>query len=290
MIQPSSLFLVIASALLHPLWNMLLKKSDDKLIFYTNIHLIFTALFFFVLFWYPLGQIHGRIWFLIFLSATTHFFYQVFLCKAYDAGDLSLTYPVIRSSSVFILILAFVFLREVPTVPAVAGIFLIIAGACLANQERVHFSLHVILKRSANKAMFFAVLTALFSALYSIVDKKAVLEMNPILFFYLFFSLSGFMFLGYILLRRDKRERFWGVLKKNYGSITLASVLEFLSYLLILYAFKSSNTAYVTALRQLSVIAGVVYGSFFLKEKFGKIRLVSSLLIFAGAFLIVVYG
>jgi len=286
----SGLVLVVISALLHPLWNLMLKRSDDKLIFYTNIHVVFSLFFSFILFLYPLDRVSLSGWGLVILSAFAHFFYQVFLCRAYDEGDLSLTYPIIRSSPVFILVFAFLFLGEVPTFPAIVGVVLILIGTCVIHQNSFRFSRKSFVSLFANKAIFFAALTALFSALYSIVDKKAVLAMSPVLFFYLFFALSGALFLGYVLLLREKRKKFWNVVKKDYAVITLASLLEFASYVLILYAFQKSNTAYVTALRQISVVFGVLYGLIFMKEKFGAIRLTVSIMIFVGAFLIVVYG
>jgi drug/metabolite transporter (DMT)-like permease len=290
MITLTSLVLILASALIHPLWNMLLKRSHDKLIFYTFIHLVFTGLFSFVLWVYPLRDISTACWILVVLSALTHFFYQVFLCKAYDAADLSLTYPIIRSSSVFILLGGLVFLKEVPTVFATVGVLLILFGACLIHQRGFNFTARSLLGSLKSRAMIFAGLTAFFSALYSIVDKRAVLEMDPVLFFYLFFTLSGFLFLVYILTMKEERERMGTVLKKDFPIITAASLMEFVSYLLILYAFRLSNTAYVTALRQISVVFGVIYGLMFLKEPFGKIRLVSAIVIFTGAFLIIVWG
>ncbi|MFA6600690.1 MAG: DMT family transporter [Candidatus Omnitrophota bacterium] len=291
MITLTSLVLILASAIIHPLWNMLLKRSDDKLIFYTYIHLIFTGLFTFVLWVYPLEQISFRVWVWVVLSAVTHFFYQVYLCKAYDEGDLSLTYPIIRSSSVFILLGAFVFLREVPTAYASLGVLLILAGVCFIHQNSLRgFSFRSLAKSLKSRAMIFAGLTAFFSALYSIVDKKAVLECHPVLFFYLFFTLSGLFFLAYVLTMKERRGRMGAVLKKDFPLITAASLMEFMSYILILYAFRLSNTAYVTALRQISVVFGVIYGLMFLKEPFGKVRLASALVIFLGAFLIIVYG
>jgi uncharacterized membrane protein len=59
---------------------------------------------------------------------------------------------------------------------------------------------------------------------------------------------------------------------------------------MILYAFCISKVAYVVALRQISVVFGVVFGVFFLKESSAKARLLASVVIFIGAFLILVCG
>jgi len=291
MITKISFLLVVISGVIHPLWNMLLKKSEDKIVFYLNIHLIYTVLFSFILFIYPLRDITAMGWTLVMLSALTHFFYQVFLCKAYEIGDMSLMYPIVRSSPVFVVLMGMVFLKEMPSKMALLGIGVVIVGVHIINQKSLFFSeLFGSFGRIRKNLITVACLTAFSSACYSVVDKKGVLAIEPILFFYLFFSISGFMFLCYLLFLRDSRKRYFELLRADKFKITLAAVLEFSSYILILYAFRISKIAYIVALRQISVVFGALYGIIFLKEKHSKVRLVGALIIFLGVFLITVFG
>lgn len=291
MITKLSLLLVILSGLIHPLWNMLLKKSEDKVIFYLNIHLVYMLLFSFILFLYPLSDISLWGWLFVIASAVTHFFYQVFLCRTYELGDMSLAYPIVRSSPLFVLIMGIVFLREVPSGLALLGIIVVIAGVQIINQRGLALAdFRRSFKHMNGKLILVAAFTAFSSACYSVVDKKGVLIVEPILFFYLFFAISGLLFLGYLLTLKERRKRYFAILKKDKFKIILAAVLEFSSYILILYAFRISKVAYVIALRQISVIFGVLYGIWFLKEKYGKVRIVGSLIIFSGIFLITLFG
>ncbi len=291
MITVLSFFLVTVSAVIHPLWNMLLKNSKDKIIFYLNIHLVYTLLFSFILLRYDVRGISAYGWVLVGLSALTHFFYQIFLCRAYENGDMSLTYPVIRSSPLFVLILGFIFLGEIPSWGALLGIGIVVAGIYVLNQEDLSFKdVFGKLKKLDKKAMTAAVLTAIFSGAYSAVDKKGVLLIEPVLFFYLFFAISGFMFLVYLLFLKERRGLYFTVLRGDVVKIILAAILEFASYILILFAFRVSKVAYVVALRQISVVFGAAYGIYFLKEKYGKVRVVGSVVIFLGIFLITVFG
>lgn len=293
MVNKISLLLVIISALIHPLWNLLLKRSGDKVIFYLNIHLIFTVVFSFILFLYPLRDITPLGWFFVILSACTHFFYQLFLCRTYELGDMSLTYPIIRSSPIFVLLFGVIFLKEIPSKIAIMGIIIVVFGVQIINQRNLSVSSFLASFRHRHinkKIMIPANLTAFFSACYSVVDKKAVLAINPILFFYLFFSLSGFLFLGYLLSLKERRRYYFAILNKDKMIIFLAAILEFASYILILFAFRISKVAYIVALRQLSVIFGALYAIWFLKEKYGEVRFVGSLIIFIGVFLIIAFG
>lgn len=286
-----SVVLTVISAVIHPIWNILLKKSEDKVVFYLHIHLIFTVIFSFILFAFPVARISIGGWVFVILSAVTHFFYQVFLCRTYELGDISLTYPIVRSSPIFVAVLGVVFLRELPSLAAAIGIIMIIAGTQLINQDEISVrSLWRPLGRKGRKVILYAAMTALFSAFYSAVDKKGVLEINPILFFYLFFAISGLMFLVYALLFEERRRNFARILARDKYAIALASLLEFGSYVLILYAFRMSKIAYIVSLRQISVVFGAAFGYYFLNEKYARVRIFASVVIFLGAFLITAFG
>ena len=291
MITGVSLVLVLISALIHPIWNILLKRSEHKLVFYLHIHLVFTLLFCFLFWVFPVNKISSAGWAFILLSAVAHFLYQVFLCRTYELGDISLTYPVVRSSPIFVAILGFIFLKELPSALAMAGIIIIIVGTQILSLDR--FNLKGIfkpLKKENRKPVIAAALTALFSAFYSAVDKKGVLEVNPIMFFYLFFAISGLLFAVYVFYFAESRKKFIKVFTDNKFNIVLASLLEFASYVLILYAFRLSKVAYVVALRQVSVVFAALFGTMLLKERNFALRITGSVVIFVGIFLITVFG
>ncbi|HQQ06779.1 MAG TPA: DMT family transporter [Candidatus Omnitrophota bacterium] len=284
-----ALGLILLSAAIHPLWNMLLKKSDEKIVFYFNIHLFFTIAFGFTLFVFPVASVTAAGWGLVFLSSITHFLYQVYLCRTYDLGDLSLTYPIIRSAPLFVVIMGAVFLKERLSPLAVASIVIIVLGAQMINQKKISIKEFTRSWKHANGSVITAaVMTAFFSALYSVVDKKGVLLIHPVLFFYLFFAVSGLMFGLYVWLVPNRKVRYLEFTKTNAHKIALASLLEFASYVLILFAFRMTNVATVVAIRQISVVFGAMIGIFFLKEKYGKARIFASAVIFIGIYLLVI--
>jgi drug/metabolite transporter (DMT)-like permease len=286
----TALILILLSALIHPIWNMILKKSRDKTIFYFNIHLFYTVMFSFIIFIYPLKSVSAVGWTMVMLSGIAHFFYQVYLCRSYELGDMSLTYPIIRSAPIFVAIMGVIFLKEKLSPIAVLGITLTVFGAQIINQKQ--FSRAELLqfwKCGDKKTMLVAILTALFSAIYSVVDKKGVLEVEPVLYFYLFFTLSGLLFGAYLFLFKQRMSDYWQVTKKNKYKITLAAILEFSSYILILYAFRMTNVAVVVAIRQISVVFGALLGIIILQEKYARIRVLASLIIFTGVYLLAAF-
>ena len=282
--------LILVSALIHPFWNILLKASRDKVIFYFNIHLFFTVFFSFILFIYPITSLDGVAWFLVLLSSIAHFFYQLFLCKAYKVGDLSVTYPIVRSAPLFVAAMGFFFLGEKPSLIAVFGIALTVIGAQMINQKELSLRHFINSWRYSEKRIILAaVLTAMFSAMYSVIDKKGVLKVEPVLFFYLFFAFSGAMFGIYLFFSKKRRHIYRDYTNRDKYKITLAAVLEFSSYLLILYAFRVINVAHVVAIRQISVVFGAILGIFILKERYGMIRILASFVVCLGIYFLVAY-
>jgi drug/metabolite transporter (DMT)-like permease len=59
-------------------------------------------------------------------------------------------------------------------------------------------------------------------------------------------------------------------------------------YVLVLIAMSRVQVSYILALRQLSVVLGAAAGVFFLREKYGRVRLVSSIIIFLGVYVLAV--
>ena len=104
--QPFTVLLVLLSAVMHALRNFYNKRALDKQAFvwwYEIIGLIFfTPIFLFVLFGdNKAGSVDILI---IILSGFFHFIYWYFLCKSLEKGDLSLVYPIMRSSPALVLI------------------------------------------------------------------------------------------------------------------------------------------------------------------------------------------
>ena len=74
--------------------------------------------------------------------------------------------------------------------------------------------------------------------------------------------------------------------KSNRRNLLVMGIFTFFGSLLVLYALEISKVSYLGAVRNVSIVFGVLLGSFFLREGYGKIRLIASLLIFGGIFLI----
>jgi uncharacterized membrane protein len=289
--HPLAILLVLLSAAMHAFRNFFTKKALDKQAFvwwYEIFGLIFfTPLFLFTLL-HEGANTHISIVF-IFLSGFAHFIYWYFLAKALEKGDLSLIYPIMRSSPALVLIFSLTILGENISVLGVTGILLVAVGVYTIHMESLALSelLRPFRAMTGDRAIQFAFLTLFSAACYTLVDKIAVSQMHPVIFAYVYPWISLSLFSGYIFKAKSGE-----ILKKEWtlrkGSILVCGVLSIFGYFLILQAFTMERMSYVAGLRQLSIVFAVLLGGHLLKEKNKHIRIASSIIIFLGAYLIAV--
>ena len=55
---------------------------------------------------------------------------------------------------------------------------------------------------------------------------------------------------------------------------------------MVLYAMSIAQVSYILALRQISVVLGALMGVVFLGESYGRVRIIGSLIIFTGVFIL----
>jgi len=280
--------MVVLSAIVHALRNLLTKKADDKQIFVWWYELFALGLYlpFFVYFVSREGI--GLVAFYPGIaSGFVHFLYWLFLSKSYERGDLSRVYPIMRSSPAIVLIFSVLILREEVSPIGVLGILVVIAGVLTINMREIRLSetFTTLNSISKDKSTQYAFLTLLTVAAYSIIDKLGVDSAHPIIHHYLLIFFGFAFFTPYILHTKD-RSLIRNEWKSSWRIILVNSFFVVFSYALILVSYTFEKVSYIVGLRQLSIVFAVLLGSHFLKEEQKLVRLSAAILIFSGAFLI----
>ncbi|MCP4369823.1 MAG: EamA family transporter [Deltaproteobacteria bacterium] len=285
------IILVVLSALMHALRNFFTKKAYDKQAFvwwYEVFGLLFfTPVFAFVLF---TERFEFSIsFYLVLISGVAHFIYWFFLAKSLESGELSLVYPIMRSSPALVLVFSITILGEKVSLLGGVGIMLVAFGVYTINMEKFSLSefYKPIIAVRSDRATQFALMTLFSVAAYTIIDKIAVEQMNAVMFAYLYPWFSMLFYTAYLHKIKHKGElrKEWAVDKKI---ILACGFLSIFGYFLILIAFTIERVSYIVGLRQLSIVFAVLLGGQILKEKNKMIRFSSGLIIFFGAFLIAV--
>lgn len=279
--------LVIASAVSHAAWNVMAKGGSNKEAFMllmtgSSFFTMLPVFFFMLPDW---GIPPAAIPFLV-ASGVAETLYFISLGRAYELGDLSVVYPLARSSPLFLTVLAMVFLHEQISPWGFAGIILIVLGVYTIHLRGLSpAELLTPLKSLGGRASQFALLTALWTTAYSLSDKLGVTTVEPLVYaFWLEPFILVFM-TPVVLWRRGLGSvtREW---KDRKVSATVAGFLARFGYLLVLVAMSLAQVSYILALRQLSVVIGAAAGVLLLEEEYGKVRILSSLIIFAGVYVL----
>jgi len=92
--------------------------------------------------------------------------------------------------------------------------------------------------------------------------------------------------MSFNMLRTKYRPLIRAELCEHWGLILSSGPIMMASFLTFRYGLNLSPVSYAVPVRQISIVIGVLIGILFLKESFGRIRLVSALFIMAGVALI----
>jgi drug/metabolite transporter (DMT)-like permease len=281
--------LVVASAISHAAWNLLAKGGSDKesfmwLMTATSLFTMLPIFYFFLPEWsFPLEALP---YFLV--SGVAETLYFITLRKAYELGDLSVVYPLARSSPLFITVLAVLFLGEEISPWGAIGILLMVLGVYTIHLKGLQARdiLHP-LRSLRNRASQLALMTALWTTAYSMSDKVGVSTVDPILYA---FWMDAFIvvFMTPIILWRHGWSGIREDWEKSKVRAVVAGFLARFGYILVLVAMSLIQVSYILALRQISVVLGTAAGVLFLKERYGRMRLLGSAIMFLGVYILAV--
>ena len=195
-----------------------------------------------------------------------------FIIKALSVGELSALAPINSYKPVAAMFIGMIFLKEMPSLIAICGIFLIIAGTYFIFAP----------KGSSNKiAILYRVLALLFSAAEAVVIKKIIIFAGVNQSFILW-AVSGLLFSSIMLIFAKTIP----VLKSYKYQMLLILSVGVMQYSTN-YVFSKINVAYALALFQLSTILSVFLGANMFHEKNIKRKLAGSAIMVIGAIIII---
>jgi drug/metabolite transporter (DMT)-like permease len=289
----NALLLIIFSALLQAALNVPIKGSERKVAFIAGATFISLVIYFPLFIWrgtilgehgYPIGLWS---WIGVIACSLVGTYYYIFLGGAYDRGDLSVVFPVTRGfGPLFILIFALLLLKEKISYLGFLGILITIAGSYMIYLPSFKPSelLHP-LKAFRSKTFLFSMAAGACTAAYALINKRNLEVVQPFTLFYLIYIFMT-LFLLIFLWIKNRIYQTSLEFKHNRTNLFVFGFFNFISSVLVLYALRMSKVSYLGASRNISVLFGVILGCFFLKEGYGKIRFLASLLIFGGIVLL----
>jgi drug/metabolite transporter (DMT)-like permease len=280
--------LIVISAVMHALWNLLVKRSRHKTVFIWWMFVASSGLFSLVI---PLlsipfqpPDIHTAL--MVSIGAVCFVLYHLFNGRAYRGGDLSVVYPLCQTSMIYVPIWGVLLLGERLSFPGVCGILLVVFGTYSIQLQHISLSEMVRPFRNLKSLSVQDALSAGFIySIGSIAEKSGVKNYSPLYFTYILVLLMLFL-MSFNIFRPKYRSLIGAELREHWGLILCSGPIMMASFLTFRYGLNLSQVSYAVPVRQVSIVIGVLIGIIFLKESFGKIRLVSALFIMSGVVLI----
>ncbi len=266
--------LVLGAALMHASWNAIVKSSPDKLLDTAMLAVGGGLVGLAALPFLPLPEPASWPW--LTASVVLHFLYFLALIGAYQWGDLSHTYPLMRGVAPLLVALAGVLvLQETLTLPIWAGIVLIsigIVGPMLVQHD---------LQNTSARATLSALANAFLIASYTLVDGVGTrLSGDPVSYCVWLFMLNAMPITALALALRGRA--LWGYARSRWHWGLVGSVLTIASYGIVLWAMTRAPVAAVAALRETSVVIATLIGTVLFKEKFAGWRIPGAILVLCG--------
>jgi drug/metabolite transporter (DMT)-like permease len=272
-VTPLVFAVVLGAAALHATWNALVKHGGDPFLRLAVVNLTGSAVC--LPFLFVVAPPVAEAWPWLLASVAVHVAYCSFLCLSYRTGDLSQVYPVARGvAPPAVALLAWLVAGETPSPGGMLALAMISAGILL-----IAFG-----KRAPGQSarpLLLALACGLSIAAYTISDGLGIRASQGTLEYIVwFFFLDGLPFgLGVLWARRRHlRAALPGVLLPAVGG----GLLSLFAYGLVIWAMRSTPMAYVSGLRETSVILAAIIGTRLLGEPFGKERVTAACIVAGG--------
>jgi drug/metabolite transporter (DMT)-like permease len=297
--SPNVFLVVLAAAALHAGWNTLLKLRARPSLAHPVDPMVSTLLLgiaacLIALLALPFtGLPAPASWPYAFASAVIHVAYYLLVGAAYRAADLSAVYPITRGTAPLgSALLAAVFLGEALSPVAWSGIAAICAGV-------VGMAASALRRGGLTPAgLGFAGANAVVVMLYTLVDGQgARLSGNPAGYTLFWEAMCGPMLVVPMLLtlRGQATAGRAGALaaalaaalgEGRWWRALLGAAMSITAYGAALWAMTQAPIGTVAALRETSVLLGVLLGALVLRERVGPARWAAASVIVAGAVLV----
>lgn len=264
---------VLAAALLHATWNALIKLGQSKVTTMFIMTVTQGAGSLFLAVWAGLPA--SEVWFWLIASGVFHAAYKIFLTFAYEQGDLSRVYPIARGTApMIVLVVSALFLADTLGTFEIVGVIILGIGIVLMGRG-------ALISGESRKLMPFALLSALSTAGYSIVDGMgARIAGDAVLFVSWMFFLDALIFTPVIFTLRGTHIAI--APPKAWALGALAAAASVGAYMIAVWAMTVAPIALVAALRETSILFAVLIGWLVFGEKMDRLKAGAAAIIVAG--------
>lgn len=267
-----------------------IKKTDSNVAtaIRTIVVLIFSWIMVFVV--KAQGQIaavSAKTWIFLMLSGVATGASWLCYFKALQLGNVNRVVPIDKSSTILIIILAFIFFKEEINVLRLVCVVLIAIGTYMMITKKE------ISQEEQNKAngshgwLFYAVLSAVFASFTSILGKVGIEGINSNLGTAIR-TIVVLIMAWIVVFATGKQHTIKHIGKKELGFICLSGLATGGSWLCYYKALQDGLASVVVPIDKLSIVVSIVFSYFVFKEKLTIKSFTGLVLIIAGTLIMLV--
>jgi len=285
---------VVVRILANPVSNVfqkqLAERSASPIFIIGSVHACLALVCAPLLLFYAAPITHD-VWLNMLIAATLAVSGNTLLVYALRSADLSILGPVNAYKSVIGLILAIFLIGEYPSAAGIAGVLLIVAGSYVVVDRQVDQparNAFVLFFRERGVQLRFAAL--FLAAAEAVFLKRAIVLSSPGTVFILWSILGVPLAAVAFLTDRAPLARQLETVRCFWTTYLALAVTTGLMQMTTVLTFGRLQVGYSLALFQLSTIVSVLLGHRYFREKNVRKRLAGSMVMTAGAIMIVVLG
>ena len=268
--SPLVFAVVLLAAVLHASWNALVKSGGDPYLRLAIVNLTHSIA---VLPLLPfVGFPAAEAWPWLLGSVATHLVYYFFLASGYRVGDLSHVYPIARGIAPPLVALgALLIAGEVLSLAGSAAILLVCLGIWIVAGRGP----------TSRRPLLLAIGTGLSIAAYTVCDGMGGRASGDVLAYIVWlFLLDGWPFALWVALRRGRD--LVATIPHAWKPAVGGGCMSIIAYGMVIWAMSIAPLAYVSALRETSVLLAAAIGTLLLGEPFGRRRILAAGLVVIG--------
>ena len=267
-----------------------IKKADSNVAtaIRTIVVLIFSWIMVFVV--GAQGQIMDvseKTWIFLILSGIATGASWLCYFRALQIGDVNRVVPIDKSSTILTIILAFIFFREEISALKLVCVVLITIGTYMMITKKEISQDEQDKKKGSHGWLFYAVLSAVFASVTSILGKVGIEEINSNLGTAI--RTVVVIVMSFVMVAvTGKVNEIKNIQKKELAFILLSGLSTGASWLFYYRALKDGEASIVVSIDKLSILVTIAFSFFVFKEKLGKKSFIGLISIVMGTLLLLI--
>ncbi len=270
--------LALGASVLHASWNLIVKQSGDRRMALWGQFTIAGSLSAVgLLVWSVIDAPPDIAWPWAIASGAMHVPYIVLLSRAYNAGDFSMSYPIVRGAGALAgAVGGIVILGDTLSPLSMFGVLIVVAGLTVLSSNTALAAIAPALGVSAT------------IGIYTVIDAHGSRQSQAIAYSMALLVSAAVMVSLWAFA--TSRHAIAPTLRAHWRILTLSGVFSAVAYAMVLVAVQHAPVGYVAALRETSVVIAAFAGWRLLDEGDHRKRITAALIVFAGLAVLVAGG